>query len=83
MSRSTALIVTLIGLSITIAFGTMMGLSGGNIHAPKVVNINEIYGITVIVVDGCEYIVNPNYKNSLCYIAHKGNCTNSIHIYNK
>jgi predicted Zn-dependent protease with MMP-like domain len=32
----------------------------------------------VIVVDGCQYIEMGNRV-----VAHKGNCTNSIHIYNK
>ena len=34
----------------------------------------------VAMIDGCEYIVSYGYCGLPTY-AHKGNCTNSIHIY--
>ena len=36
------------------------------------------YNVTMI--DGCEYITSYGYYGLPSY-AHKGNCTNSIHIY--
>jgi len=45
----------------------------------KNVAIDE-YDISVI--EGCQYLVTRGYvsEKNLC---HKGNCTNSIHLYNK
>jgi len=37
--------------------------------------------VTIVNIDGCEYIKYQTY-GSYGY-AHKGNCTNSIHVYNK
>lgn len=35
-----------------------------------------------IVIDGCQYLTYSTYQNFMG-ITHKGNCTNSIHIYAK
>jgi hypothetical protein len=35
--------------------------------------------MTVVVIDGCEYIVCNAYENKDITITHKGNCTNAIH----
>lgn len=52
---------------------------------------NSIHNVTVgdveiIIIDGCEYIIykerNGN-NQGYGYMAHKGNCKNPIHIYNK
>lgn len=39
----------------------------------------------VIVIDHCQYIVlkSMNYSDRYEGLTHKGNCTNSIHVYNK
>ena len=44
---------------------------------------NVITGLTIVTVtmDGCEYIQTPSYGIACFTYAHKGNCTNSIHIY--
>ncbi len=35
-------------------------------------------GVTVIIIDRCEYIVCPVYAGNVVY-SHKGNCNNPIH----
>jgi hypothetical protein len=42
----------------------------------------KISDIEITTIDGCEYIVNTGYPIAKI-LTHKGNCTNSIHIYNK
>ena len=37
---------------------------------------------SVKIIDGCEYIDNKDHFGDHIY-SHKGNCINSIHIYNK
>lgn len=51
---------------------------GNNIKAFPQYKTNEI---NIAVFDGCEYIANRT-ANGLTVLTHKGNCTNSIHIYN-
>ena len=38
--------------------------------------------VTIVSIDGCEYIVNLTAYGFKIF-THKGNCTNSIHVYNK
>ena len=38
-------------------------------------------GYSVVKIDGCEYILWKPFGNQ-GGLAHKGNCTNEIHIYN-
>lgn len=45
-------------------------------------NTKTVGGVTVVTIDGCEYFKCNTY--GFAYVlTHKGNCTNSIHIYNK
>lgn len=39
--------------------------------------------LNVIVIDGCEYLYGYVGGNEGCILCHKGNCNNSVHIYNK
>lgn len=54
----------------------------------KISNVNNTIKNTwdvkykILVIDGCEYIATPS-AYQYTSITHKGNCTNSIHIYNK
>ena len=48
----------------------------------KVPVIKKVNNVEIAAVDGCEYIVNRTYAGSVVY-THKGNCTNSIHMYRK
>ena len=38
--------------------------------------------VALVVIDGCEYLTAVTYGGAATY-CHKGNCTNSIHIYKK
>lgn len=48
-----------------------------NMTVPKEVGVIDGRPVFICTVDGCQYI---NLGNGT---AHKGDCTNSIHIYNK
>ena len=40
--------------------------------------------LEILTIDNCEYIVFKDYKGSnhgFGYMAHKGNCSNPIHVY--
>ena len=39
-------------------------------------------GYSIVKIDGCEYILYSPMGNK-AGLAHKGNCTNEIHIYNE
>ena len=42
--------------------------------------------VEIITVDGCEYIIykhSPRSNTGFGFMAHKGNCSNPIHIYRK
>ena len=41
----------------------------------------SVSGLNIVTRDGCEYIKNITLYGYV--YTHKGNCTNSIHIYNK
>jgi prepilin-type N-terminal cleavage/methylation domain-containing protein len=71
----TITIVGLIAAVVIPAFKKANEAKDGAITSNKTVEING-YNWDIKVVEGCEYI---SYDRSL---AHKGNCTNSIHIYN-
>lgn len=63
---------TLLGL---IAALFVVGCSS---NKPNRVEIDGGY-YTTVQFDGCEYLVSTSDKS----IAHKGNCKNPIHLYNK
>jgi hypothetical protein len=48
---------------------------------PNVPSTNSGKGYDILMIDNCQYI--KIHRASQGYMAHKGNCTNSIHIYNK
>jgi hypothetical protein len=57
-------------------------------HKPRQISVTEIntevtkdLHFNIYKIDGCEYIGGTYYKGF--YLAHKGNCQNPIHIYNK
>ena len=56
-------------------FGSSRNVSGENIKE----------GHQVVVIDGCEYIYYSETQGYAGYgfLAHKGDCKNPIHLYNK
>jgi ATP-dependent Zn protease len=57
-------------------------LSPKNISVEQLINEIPTNKIEVIVYDGCEYVIYKKDKDSnssYSFMAHKGNCSNSIH----
>jgi len=71
------IVVTILGLIASIAIPAFQKakVKAEEVTSNKTVKING-FNWDIKVIDGCEYI---SYDRS---IAHKGNCTNSIHVYN-
>mgnify|MGYP006919747673 CR=1 FL=1 len=46
---------------------------------PRVPSTDTGKGYRILIIDKCQYIEYANINQG--YLAHKGNCTNSIHIY--
>ncbi|NJO91887.1 MAG: hypothetical protein HC831_25165 [Chloroflexia bacterium] len=57
-------------------------------YTEKTIDEIPIDDVEVVIIDGCEYIIykntpSNNPKVGFGFMAHKGNCKNPIHCYNK
>ena len=52
----------------------------------KKINEIDVHDLEILVIDNCEYIFykkSPNANKGFGFMAHKGNCKNSVHFYSQ
>ena len=50
------------------------------------INEIDVHDLEILVIDKCEYIFykkSPNANKGFGFMAHKGNCKNSVHFYSQ
>lgn len=71
-------IILTVGLIAIICAVNIGNKQRSNINKSDYYDESRKWQYSIVVMDGCQYVQWANYRS-----AHKGNCTNSIHVYNK
>lgn len=61
-------------------------VSETEIETEQKINEIDIHDLEILVIDKCEYIFykkSPSTNRGFGFMAHKGNCKNSIHYYSR
>ena len=61
-------------------------ISETKIETERKINEIDVHDLEILVIDNCEYIFykkSPNANMGFGFMAHKGNCKNSVHFYSQ
>ena len=61
-------------------------VSETEIQTEQQINDIDVHDLEILVIDKCEYIFykkSPSTNRGFGFMAHKGNCNNTIHFYSR
>ena len=61
-------------------------ISATEIPTEQLINEIDVHDLEILVIDKCEYIFykkSPSTNRGYGFMAHKGNCKNTIHYYSR